>query len=68
MRLDSQSFLLNFGKRSTSENCKVEQFIEFVSIEGNPFGRALNLNELSAAGDNHIHVGLGANVFGIGKV
>src|SRR5699024_377961 len=59
---------LDAGELGAAESGQIEETTEFVTVEGCAFGRALDLDELSRAGHDHIHIGLGPRILDIGQV
>src|SRR5882724_4203316 len=48
--------------------CQIEEGIEFFTAKSMPLGGPLHFNERTAAIHHHIHVGLGAGIFGVVEV
>src|SRR5699024_5950365 len=60
--------LLGAGELPATEHRKVQELVQFLALEWRAFGRALHFDELTAAGDHHVHIGLGAYVFFVRQV
>src|SRR5699024_1721782 len=60
--------LLGACELPATEPRKVQELVQFIALERRTFGRALHFDELTAAGDHHVHIGLGAYVFFVRQV
>src|SRR5699024_6921649 len=59
---------LDAGELGAAESGQIDETTEVVTVEKCAFSRALDLDELSRAGHDHIHIGLGPRILDIGQV
>src|SRR5699024_5071637 len=63
-----QSLFMDIGQLVTAGNRQIEKLVEQLTVEGDPFGGALDLDELAFSGEDDVHVGVGDRIFQVVEV
>src|SRR5690625_2512745 len=64
----AQRFTLQLGQVHDAGQSQVNHLVQFAAIKRHALSSSLHFDEVTAAGGNHIHVGIGLGVFLIGQI